>query len=132
MIMPARRIEIRRRYLDAHWSVQKIAMELGIYRETVRAALKDETGTVRTRAGAARAEHDAADAGTNQSAASEADWEKPQTPQVLLPIQQVTHMPGRSRSTIYAAMERVESPHPALSRCTSQELARHRLRPTSM
>ena len=47
MITPAQRAEIRRLYFGEHWKVGTIAAALGIYHETVRAALQHETGGLR-------------------------------------------------------------------------------------
>ena len=47
MITPAQRAEIRRLYYGEHWKLGTIAAELGLHRETVRAAVECEAGGVR-------------------------------------------------------------------------------------
>ena len=47
MITPAQRAEIRRLYYGEHWKMGTIAVQLGLHRETVRAAVEYETGGVR-------------------------------------------------------------------------------------
>ena len=47
MITPAQRAEIRRLYYGEHWKMGTIAVQLGLHRETVRAAVEHETGGVR-------------------------------------------------------------------------------------
>ena len=47
MITPAQRAEIRRLYYGEHWKIGTIAAQLGLHRETVRAAVEHETGGVR-------------------------------------------------------------------------------------
>ena len=46
MITPAQRAEIRRLYYGEHWKMGTIAVQLGLHRETVRAAVEHETGGV--------------------------------------------------------------------------------------
>ena len=46
MITPAQRAEIRRLYYGEHWKMGTIAAQLGLHRETVRAAVEHETGGV--------------------------------------------------------------------------------------
>ena len=43
MITPAQRAEIRRLYYGEHWKIGTIAAQLGLHRETVRAAVERET-----------------------------------------------------------------------------------------
>ena len=47
MITPAQRAEIRRLYYGEHWKLGTIAAQLGLHRETVRAAVEHESGSVR-------------------------------------------------------------------------------------
>ena len=47
MITPAQRAEIRRLFYGEHWKVGTIAAQLGLHRETVRAAVERETAGVR-------------------------------------------------------------------------------------
>ena len=47
MITPAQRAEIRRLYYGEHWKIGTIAAELGLHRETVRAAVERESGAGR-------------------------------------------------------------------------------------
>ena len=47
MITPAQRAEIRRLYYGEHWKLGTIAAELGLHRETVRAAVERESGAGR-------------------------------------------------------------------------------------
>ena len=47
MITPAQRAEIRRLYYGEHWKIGTIAAQLGLHRETVRAAVEHESGSVR-------------------------------------------------------------------------------------
>ena len=47
MITPAQRAEIRRLYYGEHWKLGTIAAQLGLHRETVRAAVECESGGVR-------------------------------------------------------------------------------------
>ena len=47
MITPAQRAEIRRLYFSEHWKLGTIAAELGLHRETVRAAVEREPGAGR-------------------------------------------------------------------------------------
>ena len=47
MITPAQRAEIRRLYYGEHWKLGTIAAELGLHRETVRAAVEREPGAGR-------------------------------------------------------------------------------------
>ena len=47
MITPAQRAEIRRLYYSEHWKLGTIAAELGLHRETVRAAVEREPGAGR-------------------------------------------------------------------------------------
>ena len=49
MITPAQRAEIRRLYYGEHWKLGTIAAQLGLHRETVRAAVERETTGVRPR-----------------------------------------------------------------------------------
>ena len=46
MITPAQRAEIRRLYYGEHWKMGTIAVQLGLHRETVRAAVEHEAGGV--------------------------------------------------------------------------------------
>ena len=46
MITPAQRAELRRLYYGEHWKMGTIAAQLGLHRETVRAAVEHETGGV--------------------------------------------------------------------------------------
>ncbi len=46
MITPAQRAEIRRLYYGEHWKLGTIAVQLGLHRETVRAAVEHEAGGV--------------------------------------------------------------------------------------
>ena len=46
MITPAQRAELRRLYYGKHWKMGTIAAQLGLHRETVRAAVEHETGGV--------------------------------------------------------------------------------------
>ena len=43
MITPAQRAEIRRLYYAEHWKIGTIAAQLGLHRETVRAAVERES-----------------------------------------------------------------------------------------
>ena len=45
MITPAQRAEIRRLYYSEHWKLGTIAAELGLHRETVRAAVRARAGS---------------------------------------------------------------------------------------
>ena len=47
MITPAQRAEIRRLYYSEHWKLGTIAAQLGLHRETVRAAVEHASGSVR-------------------------------------------------------------------------------------
>ena len=47
MITPAQRAEIRRLYYGEHWKLGTIAAQLGLHRETVRAAVEHESGAGR-------------------------------------------------------------------------------------
>ena len=47
MITPAQRAEIRRLYYGEHWKLGTIAAQLGLHRETVRAAVERESGAGR-------------------------------------------------------------------------------------
>ena len=47
MNTPAQRAEIRRLYYGEHWKLGTIAAQLGLHRETVRAAVEHESGSVR-------------------------------------------------------------------------------------
>ena len=47
MITPAQRAEIRRLCYGEHWKIGTIAAQLGLHRETVRAAVEHESGGVR-------------------------------------------------------------------------------------
>ncbi len=47
MITPAQRAEIRRLYYGEHWKLGTIVAQLGLHRETVRAAVERESGGVR-------------------------------------------------------------------------------------
>ena len=47
MITPAQRAEIRRLYYGEHWKIGTIAAQLGLHRETVRAAVEQASGGVR-------------------------------------------------------------------------------------
>ena len=47
MITPAQRAEIRRLYYGEHWKLGTIAAQLGLHRETVRAAVDHESGAGR-------------------------------------------------------------------------------------
>ena len=47
MITPAQRAEIRRLYYGEHWKLGTIAAQLGLHRETVRAAVERGAGSVR-------------------------------------------------------------------------------------
>ena len=47
MITPAQHAEIRRVFYGEHWRIGTIATQLGLHRETVRAAVERETGGVR-------------------------------------------------------------------------------------
>ena len=47
MITPAQRAEIRRLYYSEHWKLGTIATQLGLHRETVRAAVEREPGAGR-------------------------------------------------------------------------------------
>ena len=47
MITPAQRAEIRRLYYGEHWKMGTIAAQLGLHRETVRAAVEGESVGVR-------------------------------------------------------------------------------------
>ena len=47
MITPAQRAEIRRLFYGEHWKVGTIAAQIGLHRETVRAAVERETAGVR-------------------------------------------------------------------------------------
>ncbi len=47
MITPAQRAEIRRLYYGEHWKIGTIATQLGLHRETVRAAVERESGAGR-------------------------------------------------------------------------------------
>ena len=47
LITPAQRAEIRRLFYGEHWKVGTIAAQLGLHRETVRAAVERETAGVR-------------------------------------------------------------------------------------
>ena len=47
MITPAQHAEIRRLFYGEHWRIGTIATQLGLHRETVRAAVERETGGVR-------------------------------------------------------------------------------------
>ena len=46
MITPAQRAEIRRLYYAEHWKIGTIAAQLGLHRETVRAAVERESPDV--------------------------------------------------------------------------------------
>ena len=47
MITPAQRAEIRRLFYGEHWKIGTIATQLGLHRETVRAAVEHESGAGR-------------------------------------------------------------------------------------
>ena len=47
MITPEQRAEIRRLYYGEHWKIGTIATQLGLHRETVRAAVEHESGAGR-------------------------------------------------------------------------------------
>ena len=47
MITPAQRADIRRLYYSEHWKLGTIAAQLGLHRETVRAAVEHASGSVR-------------------------------------------------------------------------------------
>ena len=47
MVTPAQRAEIRRLHDGEHWKLGAIAAELGLHRETVRAAVERESGAGR-------------------------------------------------------------------------------------
>ena len=55
MITPAQRAEIRRLYFSEQWKVGTIAAQLGLHRETVRAAVERESPGVRSQRVAAAA-----------------------------------------------------------------------------